>query len=230
MTVGSTLAEPLKVHFGWRDDQITDRVQELLDDRRAVTRARQPLPARVLRRAAPARRHRPGAGPRARADRARRAGVGARRVDPGRRRQPARDAAGPARPRLRVHRPRPVGRAPHLRPGGGDVPRQDRRGGRPRRDLRPARAPLHPGAAVGRPAPGPQAGAGARAHPPPGRRAVAGQPAQRLPVPHPLLEEAGAGGRPASTRRPASSRSRCSTPPPSATRWRATSPPPATVV
>ena len=30
MTVGSTLAEPLKVHFGWRDDQISDRVQELL--------------------------------------------------------------------------------------------------------------------------------------------------------------------------------------------------------
>jgi len=30
MTVGSTLAEPLKVHFGWRDDQIHDRVQELL--------------------------------------------------------------------------------------------------------------------------------------------------------------------------------------------------------
>jgi peptide/nickel transport system ATP-binding protein/oligopeptide transport system ATP-binding protein len=30
MTVGSTLAEPLKVHFGWRDDQIQDRVQELL--------------------------------------------------------------------------------------------------------------------------------------------------------------------------------------------------------
>ncbi len=30
MTVGSTLAEPLQVHFGWRDDQIADRVQELL--------------------------------------------------------------------------------------------------------------------------------------------------------------------------------------------------------
>jgi peptide/nickel transport system ATP-binding protein/oligopeptide transport system ATP-binding protein len=30
MTVGSTLAEPLKVHFGWRDDQIQNRVQELL--------------------------------------------------------------------------------------------------------------------------------------------------------------------------------------------------------
>ena len=30
MTVGNTLGEPLKVHFGWRDDQIQDRVQELL--------------------------------------------------------------------------------------------------------------------------------------------------------------------------------------------------------
>jgi peptide/nickel transport system ATP-binding protein/oligopeptide transport system ATP-binding protein len=30
MTVGHTLGEPLKVHFGWRDDQIQDRVQELL--------------------------------------------------------------------------------------------------------------------------------------------------------------------------------------------------------
>jgi oligopeptide/dipeptide ABC transporter ATP-binding protein len=30
MTVGSTLAEPLKVHFGWRDDQVHARVQELL--------------------------------------------------------------------------------------------------------------------------------------------------------------------------------------------------------
>ena len=32
-----------------------------------------------------------------------------------------------ARPRLSVHRPRSVGRAPHQRPRGGDVPRQDRR-------------------------------------------------------------------------------------------------------
>jgi peptide/nickel transport system ATP-binding protein/oligopeptide transport system ATP-binding protein len=30
MTVGATLAEPLKVHFGWRDEQIHARVQELL--------------------------------------------------------------------------------------------------------------------------------------------------------------------------------------------------------
>jgi len=30
MTVGATLAEPLKVHFGWDDDRILERVQELL--------------------------------------------------------------------------------------------------------------------------------------------------------------------------------------------------------
>ena len=47
--------------------------------------------------------------------RARRAGVGARRVDPGRRREPARRPAGSARPRVPVHRARPLGRAPHLR-------------------------------------------------------------------------------------------------------------------
>ena len=29
-TVGATLAEPLKVHFGWKDEQIRGRVQELL--------------------------------------------------------------------------------------------------------------------------------------------------------------------------------------------------------
>ena len=145
MTVGSTLAEPLKVHFGWRRrPDRTDRVQELLTIVGLVARARQPVPPRVLRRPAPARRHRPGPGPRARADRARRAGVGPRRVDPGRRREPARDAPGHARPGLRVHRPRPVGGPPHLRPGRRDVPRQDRRGGHPRRDLRASRATRTP--------------------------------------------------------------------------------------
>ena len=40
-----------------------------------------------------------------------------------------------------VHRSRPVGRAPHLRSGGGHVPRQDRGGGRQRRRVR---GPAHP--------------------------------------------------------------------------------------
>ena len=30
MTIGATLAEPLKVHFGWKDEQILERVRELL--------------------------------------------------------------------------------------------------------------------------------------------------------------------------------------------------------
>ena len=47
-----------------------------------------------------------------------------------------------ARPRVRVHRARPVGRAPHLRPRRGDVPRQDRRDRR--RPTRCTSAPAHP--------------------------------------------------------------------------------------
>ena len=53
-------------------------------------------PARVLRRPAPAHRHRPRAGAAAQADRRRRAGVGARRVDPGAGHQPAAGSAARA--------------------------------------------------------------------------------------------------------------------------------------
>ena len=63
---------------------------------RARAVPRQPLPQRVLRRPAPAGRHRPGAGPPAQAAGARRAGLRARRLHPGRRRQPARGPAGPS--------------------------------------------------------------------------------------------------------------------------------------
>ena len=59
--------------------------------------------------------------------------------------------------------------------------------GDPRRDLRAARPPLHPGAAVGRAAARPAPGAGPRAHRARGRRAQPGQPAVGLPLPHPLL-------------------------------------------
>ena len=75
---------------------------------------------------------------------ARRAGLRAGRVDPGAGRQPAGGPAGRARPDLRVHRARPVGGPAHLRPGRGDVPRQDRRAGRPRTTLyADADAPVH---------------------------------------------------------------------------------------
>ena len=95
--------------------------------RRPRARALQPLSARVLGRPAPA--HRRGARARAQPapDRRRRARLGARRVDPGAGRQPARRPAGRVLADVRLHRARPRRRPPRLRPHRGDVPRQDRR-------------------------------------------------------------------------------------------------------
>ena len=119
--------------------------------RRAVAGSRSPVPTRVLGRSAPARRHRPRAQPRPEVHRARRAGVGPRRVDPGRRHQPAPGPPGRAQPLVPVHRPRPVGGPPHLRHGRRDVPRQAD-GGRPGRGaVHDGRPPVHAGAAVGDP-------------------------------------------------------------------------------
>ena len=74
---------------GTRREQI-DAGQGAARHRRAEPRAREPLPARVLRRSAPAHRHRPRARAQPEAHRLRRAGLGARRVDPGAGAQPAR--------------------------------------------------------------------------------------------------------------------------------------------
>ena len=113
LTVGAAIAEPLQVQKIEGDhDEPSRRAARA---RRARPRPRPPLPARVLGRPAPAHRHRPSARARPEADRARRAGVGARRQHPGRCRQPARRICRTARPDLPVHRPRPVGGAPHLR-------------------------------------------------------------------------------------------------------------------
>ena len=59
-------------------------------------------------------------------------------------------------------------------------------------DLRPPHAPVHPGAAVGGAGARPDGARAPRADHPARRRAVAGQPAVRLPLPHPLLEGPGA--------------------------------------
>ena len=61
------------------------------------------------------------------AHRLRRAGLGARRLDPGAGDQPARGPAGEVRPHLPLHRPRPLGGGAHQRPGRGDVSRPHRR-------------------------------------------------------------------------------------------------------
>ena len=126
--------------------------------------------------------HRPRARARARSAHLRRAGVGARRVGAGADPQPARGHEGALRPDADLHRPRPRGREERQRPGGGDVPRQDRARSR-RADALYAepRAPLHAGAADGDPAPGPDdpargrrrcsvASCRRRSHPPSGCR------------------------------------------------------------
>ena len=79
--------------------------------------------------------------PRGRAADRRRAGLRARRVDPGAGPQPARRPEGRARPDADRHLPRPRRHPPHHRPRRGDVPRQPRRN---RQRRRPLRRPRHP--------------------------------------------------------------------------------------
>ena len=122
---------------------------------RARPRALQPLPARVLGRAAPADRDRPGARAAAAADHRRRAGLGARRLDPGADHQPARGPPGRVQADLHLRRPRPRGDPPRLRPDRGHVPRaRSSRSARPTRSTptrstptrspcsRPSRSPI----------------------------------------------------------------------------------------
>ena len=145
------------------------RIAELLEMVGLGDRAPRPAAAAALRRPAPARRDRPGARPAAAGDRLRRAGLGARRLDPGPGARPARRPAGGAERLLPVHLPRPRRDPPHLRPGAGDERRQ---GGRVRRRRRRAAAPapsLH--AEAGRLAAG--AGAAGADRPAPLRPAAA---------------------------------------------------------
>ena len=116
-TVGTIVGAPFRSRASRPSSGVKKAVQDLLDAGRAQPRALQPLPARVLRRPAAAHRHRPHARAAAQADRRRRAGVRARRVDPGAGGQPAGGPAGRARPDLRGDRARPVGGPAHLATG-----------------------------------------------------------------------------------------------------------------
>ena len=190
-TVATILSTPLRVH-GLAKGREKQRVQELLELVGLNPEHINRYPQRVLGRPAPADRHRAGARGGAEADHRRRARLGPGRLDPGPGDEPARHAAQGARPGLHLHRPRPRRRAPLLRPGRRHVPRQDRRAGRPPADLHGAAAPVHAGAAVRGPGHQRRAGRAAEgADPPRRRRAQPGEPAERLPVPHALLEGAG---------------------------------------
>ena len=116
---------------------------------RSRSATRHALSARIFRRPAPAHRHRPRARRRASADRLRRAGIGARRVDPGPGNQSAGRPAASPRTVVRVHRARPRGGQAHRHPGSGNVSWPHRRirgqtGAVPR-----TAPPVHPGVAVG---------------------------------------------------------------------------------
>ena len=87
-TVGAAIAEPFEIQKIGGDHQ--KRVGELLELVGLAADHAQRFPARVLRWSAAAHRHRPSPGAEPEARHPRRAGVGPRRVDPGRRRQPAR--------------------------------------------------------------------------------------------------------------------------------------------
>ena len=152
--------------------------------RRARHRAYRPLSPRILGRPAPAHRHRPRAVGRSRAGDRRRAGVGARRLDPGADPEPVPRAAEGIRADLPLHRPRPQRHPPHQRPGGGDVCRQDRRDRTGGVAVRQAAPSLHQGAAGGRPR-GRSVQAGAAADPA-GRGIDADRSAAGLPAVRPL--------------------------------------------
>ena len=100
------------------------------------------LPARVLRRPAPAHRHRPRAGARPEADRGRRAGLGARRLDPGPGDQPPAGPAARASALLPVHLAQSRGGRAHQPPHRRHVSRPHRRA-MPTR-ARSSPAPQHP--------------------------------------------------------------------------------------
>ena len=106
--VGQILEDPFRIHRS-RQRAADPRAacSELLEVVGLSRRSRQPLPARVLRRPAPADRRRARARAEPAADRRRRAGLGARRLDPGAGDQPARRPPGRVRPDLRLHRARP---------------------------------------------------------------------------------------------------------------------------
>ena len=110
---------------------------------------------------------------------------------------------------LPVHRPRPLGRAAHLQPGRGDVPRQDHRDRRPRPRSTRTRCTRTPRRCSRRSrSPNPDVERAAQADHPHRRHPLAGQPAVGLPFPHPLpdrvrpLQGRGAGLQPLRRRPP----------------------------
>ena len=115
---------------------------------RRARRAALPVPAAhgALRRPEAAHRHRPRLRRRPAPGDLRRAGLRSRRLRPGEHPQPAGGAADQRAGVLRVHQPRPGGRALHLRPHRCHVSRRAHRGRGGGGRVQPAASPVHGGA------------------------------------------------------------------------------------
>ena len=148
MTVGDIIAEPLR--HPRRQARCRRRARSVARAARAWSACRATPPTAI-------RTNSPAASASASAsrarwrcspsfDRLRRAGLGARRLDPGADRQPAAGPAARLRPDLSVHRARSRVVQHISRPRRGDVSRQDRRDRRQAHDLRQPAASLHAGA------------------------------------------------------------------------------------
>ena len=142
MTVGQILAEPLALHDLVPAAQPPRAGRGTAAPGRAGAALCAPLSARIFRRPAPAHRDRAGARGGAEADHLRRAGVGARRLDPLADPQSAARPAGPARPRLHLRLARSRRGEAHRRPRRGDESR--RASSRPRDAQALFAAPRHP--------------------------------------------------------------------------------------
>ncbi len=116
MSAGDIVGEPLAGarHRPRRREAGAGRA--IVRSGRAAALTDERLPARILGRPAPAHLDRPRFGAQPQADRRRRAGLGARRVDPGAGHQPADGPAARKAPVLPVHRPRPRGGRAHQPP------------------------------------------------------------------------------------------------------------------
>ena len=185
--IGDQIVEAIRAHRGeieqGRGARAGGRAARLgRHPRRRAARRR--LPARILRRHAPAGDDRDGAGAGAGGADRRRADHGARRDDPGADPAPARGPQPRARPGDDPDHPRPRRGRRGRRPGAGDVRRAGGRGGDARRDLLRPPAPLHLGPArvadPARPAAAEAAAADQR------RAAVAARAAGGLRLPAPL--------------------------------------------
>ncbi len=127
MTIVESVREPLDVAGVGTSDERTRRALAMLDRVALAPDLAYRYPHEISGGQKQRANIAPRAGAGADADRVRRSGGGARRVDPGRHAQPVRGPATRIQSHLSVHQPRPARRRPCERSRRRDVFRQDRR-------------------------------------------------------------------------------------------------------